>query len=265
MRKLAKVNKSIDIVKYSHEYSIRYKSDDFSFDDISNLVLFWKFWPRIPFELFAWERDLSVFKTNYFNLHLVSDLSKSIDIIYVSVSNFWDVNKTFNSTSDSHEKSVWRDSWNNSIKYLSNFKFSKNLFSFFFESFSFRKDDSSVFFIDIDHSYLDFLSDKFEKFIKDSFLISIFYSRVVDRSKLRQWDESLDTMHIDQKSSKVCLSRNNSDDFILFELCNNWLPYIVLEESSYWNDVVSIFVSYSWIDDLKLKFCRWVKIKLWSF
>ena len=175
------------------------------------------------------------------------------------------MNKTFNSTSNSHEKSVWRDSWNNSIKYFSNFKFSKNLFSFFFERFSFRKDNSSVFFIDIDHSYLDFLSDKFKKFIKDSFLISIFYSRVVDRSKLRQWDESLDTVHIDQKSSKVCLSRNNSDDFIFFELCNNWLPYVVLEESSYWNDVVSIFVSYSRIDNFKFKFCRWIKIKLRSF
>ena len=109
------------------------------------------------------------------------------------------------------------------------------------------------------------MSNKFKKFVKDSFLISIFYSRVVDRSKLRQWDKSLDTMHIDQKSSKICFSRNHSDDFIFFKLWDNRLSNIVLQKSSNRYDIISIFVSYSWIDNFKFKFCRWIKIKLRSF
>ena len=101
---------------------------------------------------------------------------------------------------------------------ISDFDCEKCCCTFLFDRCFLREDDFLPSLIDIDNTNMKWLPDKFVQMLENALCICSFDTWIVLRSELRDWDESLDAIKIDEKSSLVCFIWNNSDDLLSVEV-----------------------------------------------
>ena len=82
--------------------------------------------------------------------------------------------------------------------------------------------------VDIDDADVEWLSDEFVELLEDTLSIRSFDTRIVSWSELRYWDESLDPIEVDKKSSLVCLIRHDCDDLLGIEVRVEFLEELCL-------------------------------------
>ena len=111
------------------------------------------------------------------------------------------------------EKSVGKDSADDSFDRISDLELLESQRSLFFDSGFLREYDFLAFLVDIDDADLEGLSDQSVQVGEDLFRIGTFDSRIIDGSQLGNRDETLDSIEIDQESTFVRLIRDYGDDF----------------------------------------------------
>ena len=114
-----KVNQSRNSsVKFQENSKLR-KTENWCFDNISNLIFISKNLPRICFQSLDRKRDFFSFDTNNLNSYLVTNTSVFMRVVHVSPINFRNMYKTFNSV-ECNEQTIRQNSRNRSFYYITN-------------------------------------------------------------------------------------------------------------------------------------------------
>gem|GEM_PF-3269542 len=217
MRDFGKMDESADSTREREEYSKLRYAHNRSLDDISNLVFFCENLPRIWLESFHGEADFVSVDTDNLDGYLVSNFGEFTRIVHMSPIDFRYMHETFESV-ECNEETIRKDTTDHSVDIVADFEFFECCSASFFESCFFGEDNLLAILIDIDNTNLERFPDETVEVLEDTFWIRSFHTRIVGWCELRNWDESLDPIEIDEETSLVCFIWYNGNNFFCVKI-----------------------------------------------